>query len=410
MAKLIKISIVKFDGEVGTVNSMAARLGLSLTAMRRRIYYRHKSLSEITVGFIESVVLGRKRSARKPKSLKEAKHCIECGSVISTKRRRFFCSDECAASRKRRDKPKHKCKPSTEASCVICGNTFARIGNSPHKTCSSDCRDELRRRYTKEANRLRMLKMAEATKARRLERIAAAEARKAARLAEREAHRLSNPVNSCTVCGGPVYAPRKAICGKECSRKKERAREKDRKKRNKKPFDPSIYLTSEDGQCPHCKKELPKPRHIGRIYCSAKCSKRFGQAKAKKGDKQRVRYAISGRIRELLKKKGLQKKNSCQLYLGMSSTDFYSYIESMFTDGMTWENYGVFGWHVDHAIPCAAFDMSREDHLMLCFNWRNLRPLWHGCNIKKADTVDDCDRSFVGAEFLEEARKLGVRC
>jgi hypothetical protein len=153
---------------------------------------------------------------------------------------------------------------------------------------------------------------------------------------------------------------------------------------------------------------MTAPMPIVKKFCSRRCSKAASKKKHKRNDKQRLRYALSSRMRELLQKRGLQKKNSCLAYLGMTGPQFFSYIESLFEPGMAWDNYGVFGWHLDHAIPCAAFDMSREDHLMLCFNWRNMKPMWHKENNRKADVITVSDMAFVGAEFIEEALKLGV--
>ena len=38
-------------------------------------------------------------------------------------------------------------------------------------------------------------------------------------------------------------------------------------------------------------------------------------------------------------------------------------------------------------IPCAAFDLTKEEHQMVCFNYRNLQPLWHTDNVEKRGKV-----------------------
>jgi len=50
---------------------------------------------------------------------------------------------------------------------------------------------------------------------------------------------------------------------------------------------------------------------------------------------------------------------------------------------MTWDNYGYYGWHIDHIKPCASFDLVDEEEQRKCFNYRNLQPLWSGDNFAK---------------------------
>ena len=55
---------------------------------------------------------------------------------------------------------------------------------------------------------------------------------------------------------------------------------------------------------------------------------------------------------------------------------------------MSWFNYGVFGWHMDHIIPCSKFDLSRLDEQRKCFHFSNLQPMWAKENIKKSNKIN----------------------
>ena len=59
------------------------------------------------------------------------------------------------------------------------------------------------------------------------------------------------------------------------------------------------------------------------------------------------------------------------------------HFESLFRDGMTWENYGK--WHVDHVIPqCRFAYIDEEDQSFReCWSLKNLQPLWAAENMKK---------------------------
>ena len=74
--------------------------------------------------------------------------------------------------------------------------------------------------------------------------------------------------------------------------------------------------------------------------------------------------------------------------LGCSIEQFKQHIESKFKPGMTWENYGPFGWHIDHVLPCSSFDLTLEENQRKCFHYSNLQPLWWNENLSKgAKTV-----------------------
>lgn len=69
--------------------------------------------------------------------------------------------------------------------------------------------------------------------------------------------------------------------------------------------------------------------------------------------------------------------------VGCSVNDLKKHLEAKFVNGMSWENYGRMGWHVDHILPCYSFDLSKEDEQRKCFHYTNLQPLWAVENCRK---------------------------
>jgi hypothetical protein len=61
---------------------------------------------------------------------------------------------------------------------------------------------------------------------------------------------------------------------------------------------------------------------------------------------------------------------------GLSHNGLRVYIESLFTEGMSWDNYGIGGWEIDHINACKNFNLTNEKELKTCFYYTNLRPLW----------------------------------
>jgi len=78
------------------------------------------------------------------------------------------------------------------------------------------------------------------------------------------------------------------------------------------------------------------------------------------------------------------KSSSTVSLLGCSIDFLKHHLESKFTKGMSFSNYGK--WHIDHIRPCASFDLSKSEEQRKCFHYTNLQPLWAGDNIRKSDT------------------------
>lgn len=91
----------------------------------------------------------------------------------------------------------------------------------------------------------------------------------------------------------------------------------------------------------------------------------------------RLRHNLSTRLYMAVSKK---VGNTFEL-VGCSKDELATFLEAEFTEGMTWDNYGM--WHVDHMRPCCAFDLEDPEEQKKCFHWTNLQPLWASANCSK---------------------------
>jgi hypothetical protein len=99
-------------------------------------------------------------------------------------------------------------------------------------------------------------------------------------------------------------------------------------------------------------------------------------------------FAMKVRLRNLIRnsfrKKGYVKfDTSTEEIVGMNYNDFKIYLESKFTDGMSWENRGE--WHIDHIIPLSSAKSKEE--LISLSHYSNLQPLWREENLLKGSKI-----------------------
>jgi hypothetical protein len=109
--------------------------------------------------------------------------------------------------------------------------------------------------------------------------------------------------------------------------------------------------------------------------------------KKRLNEKKRKRYHNDPKykMKQILRRRFydvIVKKYQSYMEFGCSIEELCLYIESKFSNGMTWGNHGE--WHIDHIKPCCAFDLTDPKQQKECFHYSNLQPLWAVDNLKKS--------------------------
>lgn len=68
------------------------------------------------------------------------------------------------------------------------------------------------------------------------------------------------------------------------------------------------------------------------------------------------------------------KQDRFILLLGCRFSEYDNYMRGLFSEGMSWGNWGE--WEIDHIKPISTFDLNDEAQRLACFHYANTRPLW----------------------------------
>jgi hypothetical protein len=106
---------------------------------------------------------------------------------------------------------------------------------------------------------------------------------------------------------------------------------------------------------------------------------------------ERRRSDIQYKLTKLLRKrlnsaiKNKAKSGSAVRDVGCTIEELKTYLESKFQPGMTWENWSLTGWHIDHIVPLSKFDLTDSDQLRKACHYTNLQPMWAKDNLIKSN-------------------------
>lgn len=127
-------------------------------------------------------------------------------------------------------------------------------------------------------------------------------------------------------------------------------------------------------------RQLEKYKNKKRIY-----ARKYVNRKMLEDPIFKLTKNLRGRLRNLLKFN--LKSGSAVRDLGCSVPELKIHLENKFQEGMTWENHGKYGWHIDHIMPIKSFDLSNREQFLKACHYTNLQPLWAKDNLSKGSKV-----------------------
>jgi len=149
-------------------------------------------------------------------------------------------------------------------------------------------------------------------------------------------------------------------------------------------YSPKIYKTELELAIKK-ERELQYSRDYNKKYYQQK--KHEIHKKRKEYEKTNVNYKLAKRLRSRLNIaiKTNYRAGSAVRDLGCTIEELKRYLESKFQGGMSWDNYGRNGWHIDHIRPLSGYDLSNTEQVKEACHYSNLQPLWRQDNLSKGD-------------------------
>lgn len=111
----------------------------------------------------------------------------------------------------------------------------------------------------------------------------------------------------------------------------------------------------------------------------------YGKKRKKIDPEYKLWCNIRNRTSYYIKLENINKNSTTYELIGLTPNELKFYLESKFTEGMSWENYGLYGWHIDHIIPLSS--AKTEDEIYKLCHYSNLQPLWAEDNLKKGNKI-----------------------
>lgn len=140
------------------------------------------------------------------------------------------------------------------------------------------------------------------------------------------------------------------------------------------------------------KERIRKREHMRKFYAEAGQDYRdsfnaWRQDKYDNDPNYKLNVVLRARLAAVLKE--TSKSVSSMDLVGCDVDTLREHLEDQFEEGMTWENHGVHGWHIDHIVPLSKFDLADPIAQRVACNYKNLQPLWAFDNLSKGNKLPE---------------------
>ena len=202
----------------------------------------------------------------------------------------------------------------------------------------------------------------------------------------------------CIVCGQEFVraSNNQKCCNKDCS-KINRKKWYQEHKEEEKEYSKDYYLRPKvrGKRIEYCKEYYQKNKEHLREQ-----SKKYREENKERRnirDRERMKdpifklnHRMSNAIRKSLKFNGTSKAGRhWETLVGYTKQQLKDHLESLFTEGMSWDKILNGEIHIDHIIPKSFFEYKSTDDVEFKYCWSldNLQPLWAEENIEKGDSL-----------------------
>ena len=243
--------------------------------------------------------------------------------------------------------------------CDVCGGTFTPTGRN-QKRCSWACSRQHRNRWAP-----------------------------------------GSRIRACIICTAEfnITVHNQAICSKKCVRRYRTQWMARWNKAQPKSLRPAVcevcfgsffnHGKSERKTCSReCQRLSQNARHR-RYAKSPKCKSRMKGYRSTPEYRlyHMLRSSLSSRVRSLGPVDAPRLRTA--QYVSYTRAQLMDHLEKQFRPGMSWDSYGLRGWHVDHIKPLCKFKFFTDDgqvrvpEVRKAVALKNLQPLWAADNLSK---------------------------
>ena len=131
------------------------------------------------------------------------------------------------------------------------------------------------------------------------------------------------------------------------------------------------------------------------IALCAACRRILAKKKSQKHHNRKPKNRLSLNIQTgIYKSLRTGKPGLWESRVGYTLAELRDHLQSQFTAGMSWSNYGQ--WQIDHVRPVAFFDFEsyEDEDFKRCWALSNLRPLWAKDNWARSKTRQPMRKCF----------------